>query len=303
MARLISKRRVPASIAVLGVLLGLLVGGVVVGVTYGQLTGAKNASATITETETVTTVASSGQSLAVTSTVSGGATFTTTVTAPGTGSSKAPTITLEPTELLYYAGDNVILIGTIYPPPTSSQGISVTTTNPAGTVVQVGEAETGISNGTFFFTLNTNTSSQWVSGTYSVTARSGTLSGSAVFYYAATQVARAPLYFQVVAPAAAIPGQKVDIAVLSSLSNGALDDVTSWSTFTVYFPDGTVQNLCAPPSAPSGCANTFARINNGFSQANFTLPATAPGGTYYVVVAGGDSSGNSAEGIAQFSVP
>jgi uncharacterized protein YfaS (alpha-2-macroglobulin family) len=170
-------------------------------------------------------------------------------------------------------------------------------------VVQVGEAETGVSNGTFFFTLNTGTSAQWVSGTYSVTARSGAQSGSAVFYYAASNFGGQPLYLQVAAPSAASPGQKVDIAVLSTLSNGALDDVTSWSALTIYYPDGTVHSLCTSLGTSTGCTSTFTKINAGFYQVNFTLPATAPGGTYYVVMAGSDSSGNSAEGIAQFSVP
>ena len=281
----------------------MLFGGTAVGIYYAQANGGRDAIATSTTTvtESATATASSGQSQAVNS--SGGTdTLTTTVTTTGTGSSRAPSITLEPTELVYYAGDNVILIGTINPPPTSSQGIAVTTTNPAGTVVQVGEAETGITNGTFFFTLNTNTSSQWVSGTYSVTARSGAISGSAVFYYAASQFGGAPLYFQVVAPSSATPGRQVEVAVLSTLGNGALDDVTSWSSFTVYYPDGTVHSLCAPLGTPS-CTGTFTKINAAFYQVNFTLPATAPGGTYYVEVAGSDASGNSAEGIAQFSVP
>lgn len=273
----------------------MLFGGTAVGIYYAQMSGGKGATSTTTVTET----ASAGQTQAVNS--SGATTLTTTVTA--TGPSRAPSITIEPTELVYYAGDNVILIGTINPPPTSSQGIAVTTTNPAGTVVQVGEAETGISNGTFFFTLNTNTSSQWVSGTYSVTARSGAVSGSAVFYYAASQLGGAPLYFQVVAPSTATPGHQVEVAVLSTLSNGVLDDVTSWSSFTVYYPDGTVHSLCTSLGTPSSCTGTFTKINAAFYQVNFTLPATAPGGTYYVEVAGSDASGNSAEGIAQFSVP
>jgi len=301
---LISRRTVPARIAVLGILVGLLVGGVAVGVSYGQLDGGRSNTVTTT-TETVsTTTTTVGQGQVITSTVSGGAfTVTTTVTAAGAGSPRAPSITLEPTELVYYAGNDVILIGTIYPPPSSSQGIAVTTTNPAGTVVQVGEAQTGISNGTFFFTLNTNTSSQWVSGTYTVTATSGSQSVSAIFYYAASQLGGPPLNFQVVAPAVASPGQQVDVAVLSSRSNGAADEVTSWSTFTVYFPDGTVHDLCTSLAATPGCTGTFTRIHEGFYQVNFTLPATAPGGTYYVEVAGSDASSSSAQGIAEFSVP
>lgn len=290
------RKSVPTRIAVLGVLLGLLVGGVFVGVSYGQLVGGGGATATSTTTITESETA----------TVSGGpSAATTTVTEAATGSSIVPSMSIEPTELLYSGGDLVTLIGSIYPPPSSSEGILVTVNNPVGSEVQVGTAFTGVSNSTFAFLVNAGVTPEWVSGTYTAiaTTTTGSQSATTFFYYSASQFGGGLSDFQVVAPTTASPGHQVDVAVLSTALNGAPDEVTSWSTFTLFFPDGRVQELCASPAASSPCTGTFTRIQEGFYQVSFTLPATAPGGTYYVEAAGSDASGNAGHGIAQFSVP
>jgi hypothetical protein len=171
-------------------------------------------------------------------------------------------------------------------------------------VVQVGQAETGITNGTFFYLLSTATSANWISGRYSVDAAVGGQSATATFIYTASPSPRSPLLsLQVLAPPVVSAGQQVSIAILTSFPNGTLDDVTSWSTFAVLFPDGTFHNLCTPGAAPSACTGTFGRIHAGFYQLAFTLPGTAQRGTYYVEAAGSDSSGNSPRGAGQFSVP
>jgi hypothetical protein len=211
---------------------------------------------------------------------------------------------LEATQLLYFQGQTVTLVGFVYPPPPSSAGIALTTRNPLGVVVQVGQAETGITNGTFFYLLSTATSAGWVSGRYSVNATVGGQSAAATFIYTASPSPRGPLLgLQVLAPPVVGAGQQVSIAILTSFPNGTLDDVTSWSTFAVLFPDGTFHNLCAPGAAPSRCTGAFGRIHAGFYQLVFALPGTAQRGTYYVEAAGSDSSGNSTRGAGQFSVP
>jgi hypothetical protein len=211
---------------------------------------------------------------------------------------------LEATQLLYFQGETVTLVGSVYPPPPSSTGIALTTRNPLGVVVQVGQAETGITNGTFFYLLSTATSANWISGRYSVDAAVGGQSATATFIYTASPSPRSPLLsLQVLAPPVVSAGQQVSIAILTSFPNGTLDDVTSWSTFAVLFPDGTFHNLCTPGAAPSTCTGTFGRIHAGFYQLAFTLPGTAQRGTYYVEAAGSDSSGNSPRGAGQFSVP
>jgi len=279
----------------LGVVLGVVIGGLVAGISFGGLAGGKGP--TVTSTTTVfssTTISSTEQLSAITS----------TVTKVSTESeSRAPSMTLEPTLLLYYPGDDVVLIGTVYPPPSGDQGIEISTSNPLGTVIQVGTAETGVDNGTFFYILNTGTSSSWVSGKYTVTATSALSSTTTVFYYAASQFGSQQLQFQVVAPPVSSANQEIDVAILSTLSGGALDNVTSWSGLAVYFPDGTIHYLCTSPGTPAGCTGTFSAIHPGLYQIAFTLPPGSPGGTYYVEVEGSDSSGNSAQGLAELSVP
>jgi hypothetical protein len=214
-------------------------------------------------------------------------------------------MSIEPTKLLYSGGDLVTLIGSIYPPPSTSEGILVTVNDPLGGEIQVGTAFTGVSNSTFAFLVNAGVTPEWVSGTYTAiaTTTTGSQSATTIFYYSASQFGGGLSDFQVVAPTTASPGHQVDVAVLSTVLNGAPDEVTSWAIFTLFFPDGTVQNLCASPGANSPCTGTFTRIQEGFYQVNFTLPVTAPGGTYYVEVGGSDASGNSGHGVAEFSVP
>lgn len=285
----------PARFAV-GIVLGLVVGGIVVGISYGQFAGGKSSTVTSTATvvDSVVSTASGAQPSVVTSTV------TRVSTA---AESAGPHLTLAPTLLLYYPGDDVVLIGTIYPPPSGDQGIEVSTSNPLGTVVQVGTAETGVDNSTFFYILNTDTSSSWVSGKYTVTATSALTSTTTVFYYAASQFGVQQLELQVVAPPVSSANQEIDVAILSTVSGGALDNVTSWSTLAVYFPDGSIHRLCTSPGQPAGCTGTFSEIHSGLYQVAFTLPPGSPGGTYYFEVEGSDSSGNSAQGLAELNVP
>ena len=301
-----SRKGVSYGVAVLGALLGIIVGAVAVGVSSGGLIGNKSPPMTTTETRTVVASPAGGQITTVTEKTFNiwTLTVTSTVARNDSQSSRAPSMNLEATQLLYFQGQTVTLVGSVYPPPPSSTGIALTTRNPLGVVVQVGQAETGITNGTFFYLLSTATSAGWVSGRYSVNATVGGQSATATFIYTASPSPRGPLLgLQVLAPPVVSAGQQVSIAVLTSFPNGTLDDVTSWSTFAVLFPDGTFHNLCAPGAAPSKCTGTFGRIHAGFYQLVFALPATAQRGTYYVEAAGSDSSGNSPRGAGLFSVP
>lgn len=281
----------------------MLAGGVVVGVSNGGLAGRNGAPATTTETQTVTTT--SLQFTVVTSTANAGsAASTVTTTVTGAGAVRHPSMDIEATQILYYQGDTVTVVGTVYPPPAGSSGIAVTTTNPRGVVIQVGQAENTATNGTFFYLLSTATSANWISGAYLVNATVGGQSAKTTFYYSASLAPQGlPLSLQVLTPSVAAAGQQITIAVLTTFPNGVLDDVTSWSTFAVLFPDGTFHSLCTSPSASSTCTGSFSRIHTGFYQVQFTLPATAQRGTYYVEAAGSDSSGNSTRGAGQFSVP
>jgi hypothetical protein len=300
------RKGVSAGVAVLGVLLGLIVGAAAVGVSSGELTGNKNPAMTTTETRILTASSAGGQTTTVTEktfNLPSTLTVTRTVIRDASASSRAASMDLEATQLLYFQGQTVTLVGSVFPPPPSSTGIALTTRNPFGVVVQVGQAETGITNGTFFYLLSTATSANWISGRYSVDATVGGQSATATFIYAASPSPRGPLLgLQLLAPPEVNAGQQVSIAILTSFPNGTLDDVTSWSTFAVLFPDGTFHDLCTP-GAMSSCIGTFGRIHAGFYQSVFALPGTAQRGTYYVEAAGSDSSGNATRGVGQFSVP
>ena len=301
------RKGVSTGVAVLGVFLGIIAGAVVLGAYSGGLTGNKGPSVTTTETQVVTVSSVSAKTTTVTEKaidLTPTLTVTATITRDGSASSRGPSMDLEATQLLYYQGQTVTLVGYIYPPPPGSTGIAVTTSNPLGIVVQVGQAETGITNGTFFYLLSTGTSAGWISGKYQVNATVGGQSAVATFLYSASQPSgRASFALQVLAPPLVDAGQQVSIAVLATIPNGVLDDVASWSTFAVLYPDGTLHNLCTPGAPPSSCTGAFSKIHAGFYQVAFTLPAAAQRGTYYVEVAGSDASANSTRGVAQFSVP
>jgi hypothetical protein len=284
-------------------LLGLIVGAAAVGISSGRLAGGDGATAPAAVTRTVTsTMVQFSTATTTVGPTNGISTVTATITAAS--SQRRPSMDLEATQLLYFQGETVTLVGTVYPPPPSSTGIALTTRNPLGVVVQVGQAETGITNGTFFYLLSTATSANWISGKYLANASVSGQSATATFIYTASPSPRGPLLsLQVLAPPVVSAGQQVSIAILTSFPNGTLDDVTSWSTFAVLFPDGTFHNLCTPGALASTCTGTFGRIHAGFYQLVFALPGTARSGTYYVEAAGSDSSGNSPRGAGQFSVP
>jgi len=211
---------------------------------------------------------------------------------------------LEATQLLYFQGQTVTLVGSIYPPPPSSAGIALTTRNPLGVVVQVGQAENRDYERDVLLPALHGYLGELDLRKVPVNATVGGQSATATFIYTASPSPRGPLLgLQVLASPVISAGQQVSIAILTSFPNGTLDDVTSWSTFAVLFPDGTFHYLCTPGAAPSICRGTFGRIHAGFYQLVFTLPGTAQRGTYYVEAAGSDSSGNSTRGAGQFSVP
>jgi hypothetical protein len=307
LTRLKYRKGVSTGVAVLAVFFGIIAGAVALGAYSGGLTGNRGPPVTTTETQVVTVSSAGGKTTTVTEKaveLAPTVTLTATVTRDGSAPSRAPSMDLEATQLLYYQGQTVTLVGSIFPPPPGSTGIAVTTSNPLGIVVQVGQAETGITNGTFFYLLSTGTSAGWISGKYHVNATAGGQSAAATFLYSASPPSSgASLSLQVLAPPLVSAGQQVSIAVLATLPDGVLDDVASWSTFAVLFPDGTLHNLCTPGAPPSSCTGTFSKIHAGFYQVAFTLPVAAQRGTYYVEAAGSDASANSTRGVAQFSVP
>jgi hypothetical protein len=274
----------------------------VVGEFYSQLTGGRTAPATITSTQTVTTTGTLQEVTTVTATsvsITGSATATITVT-----STKDPSIDLQATQLLYYGGYPVTLFGTITPPPSSTQGVVMMTRNPQGVVVDVGQAQVSSATGSFSYVIGAGGTINWQQGQYSATATAGSKAATTAFYFTPSQAAAnpPPLSVLVLAPQLASPGAPIDVGVLATLQSGAPDDMASWSTLAVLFPDGSFHNVCAAGAPATGCTGTLTRIQLGFYQLVFNVPQAAQQGTYFIEAAGSDSTGNSARGLGEFSI-
>ena len=271
---------------------------------YPQLTVGRTQPATITATRTVTTTGTLSETTTVTTTsvsiAGGGSVATTTVTVTLTRDS---TMDLQATQLLYYGGSPVTLFGTINPPPTSTQGVVMMTRNPQGVVVDVGQAQVSSSTGSYSYVIGAGGSTNWQQGEYSVTASTGSKAATTVFYFTPSQtVNSAALTLQVLAPQLASPGTQIDVGVLATLRSGAPDDVASWSTLAVLFPDGSFHNVCASGATAAGCTGALTRVQLGFYQMIFPVPSPAQQGTYFIEAAGADSSGNSSRAVGEFSV-
>jgi len=292
-----SSRSVPIRVAAVGVIVGLVIGGLAVETFSLQLGGnTPGVTTTVTRTsiQTISTVTS------ISRVEPQNVVATTTVTA---GVSRAHTIDLQATQLLYYGGSPITFFGTIYPPPSATQGIVIATRNPNNLVVDIGQAQTSGGTGSFSYVIGATGTLNWIPGAYSVSATSGSRNVSTIFYFSQSLsgTTAPPVVLNVLAPPLVKAGDQVNIPILATLPNGAPDNVTLWSTLTVLFPDGVFHPLCVPNSSGS-CAGTFSKVQVGFYQVLFTLPSSAQQGTYFVEAAVTDSAGGSARTLSQFSV-
>lgn len=289
------------SVVLLALVLGLVVGGVAVAFISGQTTGGRTSSGSLTqaqETGDTTTVGA----LSTSTTFLGASTSSANRTISVAIALNTAAMHLQASQLLYSGGSTVTVFGTLNPPPPLSTGVQVTTRNPQGVVVDIGEALIGTTTGTFLYSLPSGGSAGWIQGAYSVNATGDSGSATTIFYYNPSQATPngTRLNLQVLAPSLTSPGQQVSVAALLTFPNGTLDDAASWSVFSVLYPDGTLHDLCT--AGASSCDGTFSRIHKGFYQVTFSLPASAQHGTYFVEAGAADSSGNSARSLGQFSV-
>ncbi len=300
------KKDVPIGVALLGLFLGLVVGGAAVAISSGLLTSAKGTSSTSSQPQAAVSASTSGLSSSATS-ITDSATSTLAVNRTITVSETSNTAVmhLQASQLLYSGGSTVTIFGTLNPQPALSTGVQVTTRNPQGIVVDIGEALIGSTTGTFLYSLPSGSSANWIQGAYSINATGDSGSATTIFYYNPSQTTQSGtrLNLQVLAPSAASPGQLVYVAILLTLPNGDLDDATSWSVLAVLFPDGTLHDICASTGASSGCTGSLSRIHTGFYQVTFTLPTNAQRGTYFAEAGAVDSAGNSARALGQFGIP
>ena len=209
-----------------------------------------------------------------------------------------------------YAGAAVIQVtGTVTPAPASANtAVVVTTRGPAG-AVDTGTATVATGTGAYSYTLVAGGSTMWVSGTFTVNATyggpGGTGSTTTTFAYTATGTGggggSTAVSVQVSASTPAVAGQQEYVGILTSFAgNGSLAAVT-FQTIHYHTPAGTLVTLCSSATGPAGCTGTFTTIHKGFYTINFTIPASAGTGGYFVhawtnapIVAG--------QGLASFTV-
>ena len=203
------------SVVLLALVLGLVVGGVAVAFISGQTTGGRTSSGSLTqaqETGDTTTVGA----LSTSTTFLGASTSSANRTISVAIALNTAAMHLQASQLLYSGGSTVTVFGTLNPPPPLSTGVQVTTRNPQGVVVDIGEALIGTTTGTFLYSLPSGGSAGWIQGAYSVNATGDSGSATTIFYYNPSQATPngTRLNLQVLAPSLTSPGQQVSVAAL-----------------------------------------------------------------------------------------
>jgi hypothetical protein len=211
------------------------------------------------------------------------------VLAPTVAFAAGTSLTVAPSQSSYSGTANVTLSGTVTPAPSSpNTAVVLTTKNPQGAVVDIGQAPVSTTTGGYSYTLVAGASS-WTNGAYSVSAVWGAAgvnaTSSTTFSYTGTigtgPSATTGINVQVQASSPVWPGQTEYVGILTSFpGNGSLVDVT-FKTVHYHPPTGPLVTLCSAASQ-TGCVGSFERIHVGFYQINFTLPATALAGGYFV---------------------
>jgi hypothetical protein len=219
------------------------------------------------------------------------------------------TMTLQTNQPTYAGQSTIIVSGTVTPAPTISTTAVVITTKGLSGAVDIGEATVATGTGAFTYTLVSGGSSAWTSGTYTINgtwgAQGNTATKTTTFTYTGsgpTGSGGAAMGVTIDTNTPVIAGGIVNIGVLTSSPTGTLDDVVTWSPFHIHYPDGTVHNLCTAANTPAGCMGTFTKVHTGFYVVNFTLPATATVGGYFVHAGTTDANSVTGEGLGVFAV-
>jgi methyl-accepting chemotaxis protein len=118
------------------------------------------------------------------------------------------------------------IAGTISPAPGQLDNVFITVKNPNGNTVDAANVPANPTTGAFSYNTATGGSSQWVSGTYTITATdSYGATGSTTFSYtssAAPSATGAQLIVQVAASSPVFAGQTAEVTALVFWNNGTL---------------------------------------------------------------------------------
>jgi hypothetical protein len=195
----------------------------------------------------------------------------------------AQAITATTNKTSYVPGDSLVVSGT----GPANDDVSITVTNPRGNLIGVAQGKVG-SNNQYSVTVLAFPSAEsqtFPFGAYSirVTAAAAGASTTVTVNFLATAGPEVPITpstgaggFLVAVHAAGtyFPGDRVRIYAIFT-NNGALADPTAFTVSHVHRMDNTIDQLLG----------TQQRIHAGWYYFDYTVPATAPAGTYGVHVA------------------
>jgi len=203
----------------------------------------------------------------------------------------ATTVSVATNTNSYNGVQTVAVTGTVSPAPAAGTSVVITTKGPSG-VVDIGSVP--VNSGAFSYAFVTGGSTNWVTGTFTVNATwggpGGSASGTTQFVYMSTGCTGTNcgggsslmgINVQVTTQTPVYPGQQEYIGILTSYdSNGSLAAAT-FQTIHYHTPQGTLVTLCSS-AGQTGCTGTFTTIHTGFYTINFSIPATATQGGYFV---------------------
>jgi hypothetical protein len=182
------------------------------------------------------------------------------------------------------------IAGYVTPAPGVADNVFIEVKNPSGVVVDAASVPVNSSTGAFSYQTAAGGSSNWIVGTYTITASdSYGATGTATFSYAPTPAPTAvtsALVLQAESPVFA--GQTAYIYAMVQSAGGLAN-----ATFPVaeYFtPSGVSSALGAP-----------VQLATGLYEWSVALPSSAPSGSYLVYVQS-NVSGSLANAVVQFTV-
>ncbi len=183
----------------------------------------------------------------------------------------------------YSTGGAGTITFTVTPTPGSGTSVGLTITNPNGAEVFTDSAIVS-ATGSATDTFTTGGSSNWISGTYTVTATwaptvtSTPQTATTTFAFTCTSgcsvstpTSSVSLELQATAPSLVYAGQTVQVFALAFWSNGTLAANANFTGSHYHNPSGAVTVLPAPTS-----------VGPGMYEWSWALPATAADGLYAV---------------------
>jgi hypothetical protein len=198
----------------------------------------------------------------------------------------------------YKGSQSYTISGSVSPAPGGPDNVFITVKNPSGTPVDAQSVSATPSTGAFTYATAVGGTSNWVTGTYTITATdSFSATGTTTFTYTAQAVITpgSGLAVHVDANSPAFAGQSVEVAATVTWANGSLASVSSWLTAEYFTPGATTPTSLGSPT----------KITEGTTVVAYTwtvaLPSTAADGLYLVHIQA-NASGTASYGTGSWTV-